>query len=167
VPLPVPLAPLVIVSQAALLDAVQAHPAPLVTPTVPVLAAAPTEAEVEPRLKLHAAAWVTVIVLPAIVRVPLRVEVAVFAAIANAVVPLPVPDAPLVMVSHAALDAAVHGQPLPAVTDTEAEPAVAAAETLAGETDGLHAASCVTVSVMPAIVIVPVRGDVLVFAAIE
>jgi len=39
----VPLAPLVIVIQGTVLTAVQSHPAPAVTVTVPVVAAAPTD----------------------------------------------------------------------------------------------------------------------------
>ena len=55
-------------------------------------------------------------VRPAIVSVPLRLAVAVFAATLNPAVPGPVPDAPLVTVIHDALVVAVHAQPAPAVT---------------------------------------------------
>jgi hypothetical protein len=43
VPLPVPLAPLVIVSQLAFLDAVHVQPLPAVTDTLPVVAPAPAD----------------------------------------------------------------------------------------------------------------------------
>jgi hypothetical protein len=50
VPLPVPLAPDVMVSQVALLAAVQVHPAPVVTLAVPVPPAAGTLGDEEVRL---------------------------------------------------------------------------------------------------------------------
>jgi hypothetical protein len=46
VPLPEPEAPLEIVTQGALLTAAQAHPAAVVTPTLPVPAVAPTDVAV-------------------------------------------------------------------------------------------------------------------------
>ena len=52
----------------------------------------------------------------------LRAAPVAFAAAVNATLPLPVPLAPLVTDSHAALDAAVHAQPLPAVTATDPVP---------------------------------------------
>jgi hypothetical protein len=48
-------------------------------------------------------------VLPAAVMVPLRAAPE-FAATVNDTTPLPVPEAPLEIVIHAALDAAVHAQ---------------------------------------------------------
>jgi hypothetical protein len=83
-------------------------------------------------------------------------------------VPLVEPLAPEVTVIHDALLAAVQLHPL--VVVTVAEPVVAPAATLwvVGEIAKLHgAAACVTVSVCPAIVSVPVRGVVTVLAAIE
>jgi hypothetical protein len=65
--------------------------------------------------------------LPAVI-VPVRALVVVFAAIVYATVPLPVPDAPLVIEIHAAFDAAVQAHvaadavtandPVPAASDT-------------------------------------------------
>jgi hypothetical protein len=110
---------------------------------------------------------VTVTVLPATVSVPVRLVVEKFVPMENAVEPLPVPDDPLVIVSHDALDVAVQGHPLPAVTDTEDVDAADAVVTFVGETDGAHAPLWVIVSVTPATVIVPVRADVLPFAATE
>jgi hypothetical protein len=140
---------------------------PVVTVVEPVLAEAGTDDEVDPRLKVQAAVCVTVTVLPATLRVPVRLDGAVLAAMENAVVPFPEPDEPLVIVSHAALELAVHAQPLPAVIETDEVPAVAAAGTIVGDTDGLQELAWVTVSVRPAIVIVPVRADAPVFAATE
>jgi hypothetical protein len=165
--LPVPLAPLVTVSHAALLDAVHAQPPPALTFTDPVLAVAGTLSVVAERAYPQEPVCVTVMVVPAMVSVPVRLEVAVFAAIENAIVPLPVPDTPLVIVSHAAFEVAVQAQPLPAVTETDDEPPAAPTDALVGETDGLQTPAWVTVKVIPAIVIVPVRGEVLVLAATE
>jgi hypothetical protein len=69
--------------------------------------------------KVHpAAAWLTVKVWPAMVAVPVRAVVTVFAATESATVPLPLPLAPLEIVSHDALLVAVHAQPARLVTDT-------------------------------------------------
>ena len=65
-----------------------------------------------------AAAWLTVNVCPAIVAVPVRALVTVFAATESATVPLPLPLAPLVIVSHEALLVAVQEQPARLVTAT-------------------------------------------------
>jgi hypothetical protein len=70
-PLPVPVAPPVIVSQPAVLLAFHPQPAVAVTDTDPSLALAPTEIDVGERAKVHAApACVTVIVSPETVTVP-------------------------------------------------------------------------------------------------
>jgi hypothetical protein len=50
--------------------------------------------------------------------VPVRDEVDVLAATVNPTLPLPLPDAPLVTVIHAALLVAVQAQPLVVVTAT-------------------------------------------------
>ena len=61
------------------------------------------------------------------VAVPVRDVVAVLAATARATVPLPLPLAPLVTVSHDAVLAAVHAQPVWLVTATlAASPAATA-----------------------------------------
>lgn len=70
------------------------------------------------------AACDTVKVCPAIVTVPVRAA-PVFAATVNATAPLPVPDAPPVIVSHATLAVAVQAQELAeAVTVIDPEPPV-------------------------------------------
>ena len=79
---------------------------------------------------------------------------------------MPLPVAPALMVSHAALLVAVHAQPLAAVTVTV--PVIPADVTLADawEIVGVQGApACVTVKVLPPIVSVPVRGVAAVFAA--
>ena len=81
----------------------------------------------------HAAAWFTVKVVPAMVRVPERVVVAVFAAMVNPVEPEPVPDAPLLIVIHDAPLVAVQAQPAVVVTVDEPVPPEAAADWLVGE----------------------------------
>jgi hypothetical protein len=65
-----------------------------------------------------AAAWLTVKVCPAIVAVPERMVVPVLAATDRATVPLPLPLAPLVIVSHDALLVVAQAQPRRLVTAT-------------------------------------------------
>jgi hypothetical protein len=84
-------------------------------------------------------------------------------------VPLPLPLLPLVIVSHDAVSVAVHAQPLVVVTVTLAlPPAAGNIGGFNGATVNVHdgAASCVTVTVWPATVIVADRavGVVLVLA---
>ena len=80
---------------------------------------------------------------------------------------MPLPLAPALIVIHVALLAAVHAQPVPAVTVTV--PVVAADDVRfddVGAIVNVHGApACVTVNVCPPIVIVPVREVVLVLAA--
>jgi len=100
-----------------LLDALQPQPIAAVTVLVPLADAAVKDCAVGEIDGEHdAAAWVTVNVAPAIVSVPVRLEAAGLAATLNAVVPLPDPVAPLVIVIHASLLAAVHAQPVAALT---------------------------------------------------
>ena len=81
VPEPEPLLPAVIVSQLLLLVAVQEQPAPAVTPTLPLLALEATDAlGDEMEYVQGAAAWLTVRVWPAIVKVPVREVVLLLAA---------------------------------------------------------------------------------------
>jgi hypothetical protein len=77
-PLPLPVAPALMVIQAALLVAVQLHPVPAVTVTVPVPAADVTLADAGEIVGTHGVpACVTVNVEPAIVSVPVRLVVPV------------------------------------------------------------------------------------------
>jgi hypothetical protein len=79
VPLPLPLVPEVMVTQATLL--VEVHPQPAVVDTVPV-PVVPLPGDVKlfgETLKLQLPCWVTVTVCPATVSVPVRIEEEVFA----------------------------------------------------------------------------------------
>ena len=173
VPLPLPLTPDVMVSQASLLVAVQLQPVAVVTLALLELAAAAGFSEVGDTVNVHgggAAAWVTVTVWPAMVSVPVRGVVAVFASIEKATVPLPLPLTPDVMVSQASLLVAVQLQPVAVVTLLLPELAAAPEGSVVGETvkvQGGGAPAWVTVTVWPATVSVPVRGDVAVLAAME
>ena len=65
------------------------------------------------------------IVVPVIVRFAVREAPVVFAATEKLTTPLPVPEAPEVMVRNAALLLAVHAQPLFVVTVMDADPPAA------------------------------------------
>jgi hypothetical protein len=157
-PLPVPLAPDVIVIQGSLLVAVHVHPALVETVTgeapPPFLS---TESLVGLIEYEHGALCVSVNVWLAIVSVPVRM-LPVFAATVNATVPLPFPLAPDAIVIQGALLAEVHVHPVAAVTATGAPaPPDALMDALVGLIEYEHGALCVSVNVWPAIVIVPVR----------
>jgi len=87
-----------------------------------------------------AACCVTVTNCPATVNVPVRGEVAVFAAMLNATVPLPLPLAPEVIVNQEVLLVAVQLQ-LP-VTLAVLDPAAAAVFTVVGATVNVHELPC-------------------------
>src|SRR5262245_39312157 len=100
---------------------------------------------------------VTVKVCPATVRVPMRCAPAL-AAIVKATLPLPLPDAPAVTVSHGALLAAVQPQPLAALTAIVVPaPPAAAAVCDVGLMAYEQPCDWVTLNVCPATVNVPVR----------
>jgi hypothetical protein len=80
------------------------------------------------------------------VSVPVR-ELPVLAVTENASVPVPLPVAPDVIVSHESALAAVHAHPAAIVTATELLPAVEAIDALAGANVARHDPVCVTVSV--------------------
>jgi hypothetical protein len=131
VPLPVPDAAVVIVSHASFAVAVQLHDdAEAVTATDPEPPVSSTRCPVGEIEKVHGgggADWDTVNVWPPMVSVPVRAA-PVFAAMVNVTVPFPVPDAPPVTVSQAALAVAVQVHVLAdAVTATEPAPPVSAA----------------------------------------
>src|SRR5262245_3662274 len=170
-PAPGPLEPSVTDNQfVACLVAVQVQlPTDAVTPTVPVVAAAPGDALVASRVNVHGApACVTVNVCPAIASVPVRGVVARFAATAYPTVPLPMPLGPDVTVNQVgALLVAVQVQlPTDAVTPTVPVVAAAPGDALVASRVNVHGApACVIVKICPAIVSVPVRGVVVRFAA--
>jgi hypothetical protein len=120
VPFPLPLAPLVTVNHdVLLLTPVHAHPAGDVTAVDPVPPPATTDWLVGEIANVHdAAAWVTVNVRPAMVRVPVRTEVVGLAATLYGTVPFPVPLVAPVSVIQLAFDRADQAQPAPAVTPT-------------------------------------------------
>ena len=132
-PLPVPLAPAVTLSQeGSLLAAVQGQPAPAVTVTEPVAAAEDELLLVGLRATEQPLAWLTVKVWPAAVIVPLRAG-PLFAVALQLTEPLPVPDAPDVTVSQdVLLLTAVQAQPALVVRLTEPLPPAAVGEALVG-----------------------------------
>jgi hypothetical protein len=165
-PFPLPDAGLTVI-HAALLDAVQAQPAGAVTLTLDVPAPAATDSVVGDAENVQATpACVTVTVCPATVAVPVRELVLEFAAIVSVTDPLPLPDVGLTVI-HAALLEAVHPQPAGLVTPTEAVLAPSSTDSVVGEAENVQGTpACVTVTVCPATVAVPVRELVLEFAAI-
>ena len=82
---------------------------------------------------------VTLKLCPAIVNVPVRELVVLFAAALNATGPLPLPLAPLVTVSHDVLLTPVHAHPTGDVTAVEPVPPPAGTEPLVGEIAYVHA----------------------------
>jgi hypothetical protein len=174
VPLPVPLVAPVSVSQESFDAAVHVHVDVVVTSTLDEPAPEPAGmvngATVYEQLGGAAAAWFTVTVCPAIVRVPERGDVSVFSAIENDTVALPVPLAALVSVSQAAFATAVHPHEEVVVMSTLLEPAAAGADTLVDDSEYEHdtaAAAWLTVNVWPATVSVPARDVGSVLAATE
>ena len=93
------------------------------------------------------------------------------APISIATVPLPVPLVAPVSVSQESFEVAVHEHDVVVVTSVLLEPDAGPAEIVRGDTAyeqlGAAAAAWFTVTVWPAIVSVPERGDVSVFSAIE
>jgi hypothetical protein len=182
-PLPVPLAPAVIVIHGVVVVAVQAQLAGVVTATgVPAPAVAGTDWLVGAIVYEHegggggaGAACETVKVCPAMVIVPVRAPPE-FAATLNSTVPFPLPLAPDVTVTQEALLVAVHAQLLVVETATvlPALPA-AAIDWLVGAMEYEHDGGggggggggaggstivpvCVSVNVWPAMVSVSVRA---------
>src|SRR5581483_545498 len=110
---------------------------------------------------------VTVNVCPAIVIVPLRVLVLLFAATMKPTAPLPAPLAPEVMTIQSALLFAAQLQPPCVVTFTLPLPPLAPKFWLVGESVNVQLLppDCVTVKVCPATVNVPARELAPVLAA--
>ena len=131
-------------------ELVHVHPAEVVTVIVPVPPGCGGVNDRGATVKLHAAPfWVTVNVLPAIVRLAVRWVIAVLGATVTTTVPLPLPEAPDVTVSQEVPLVAV--QPHPLATDTETftdSPAAGAEFRTVGEIADEHdmAAACVTVN---------------------
>ena len=119
VPLPLPDAPLVTVSQlVSLLAALQGHPSAARTSNAPVPPPAGTDADVDDSENVHPCPWLTVKVRPAIVIVPERDGPGVPSTL-KLTLPLPLPPGGLeVILIHGTLGVAVQVHPLPAVTET-------------------------------------------------
>src|SRR5262245_45627126 len=115
VPFPFPDAPLVIVTHGALLVAVQSHPAPVVTATVPEPPVCSTDCDSGSMLTWQPLPWVTVKICSPTRREPVRVGPS-HAPILNATVPGPAPEVADVIDIHAASLCANHGQAASVVT---------------------------------------------------
>ena len=140
-PLPEPLPPLLIDSHVALLVAVHAQLLVVVTEAVAVPPLAARLCVVGDTVKLQAPAWVIVTAWPAIVSVPVRELVDVFAAALKATVPGPVPVPPLEIVSQVAPLVAVQPQPAAVVTVEEPGPPAAVTACVVGDTEYVHGAA--------------------------
>jgi len=88
------------------------------------------------------------------------------AATLNVTVPVPLPPAPEEIVIHGVLLAAVQPQPLPALTLTVRLAPAGSTVSARGDTSKLQPGDCVTVTICPAIVSVPVRVGPVVGAAV-
>ena len=147
-PVPVPLPPTV--SQAALLNVLQAHADPVVIATAVVSPAAGEVRTVGAIPKEHAvlAACVTEKGWPAIVMVPVRLLALVFPATTTETLPLPVPEPPDRMISQFAWLDAVQAQVLLVVTATAVVSPIDGELRVAGEMAYEHevVAACVTLN---------------------
>jgi hypothetical protein len=154
------------VIQATGLDTVHEHPAVVVTEIVPFPPAAGKFSDNGLTVKTQGAGCVIVNAFPPIVSVALRAAVVEFAAAVNPTLPLPLPEAPLEIVTQEAPLVAVQAQPAVVVTDTVPVSPAAATDWLVGEMvyEQLTAPACVTVKVSPPMVSVPTRLVVRVFA---
>lgn len=148
------------------LTADHAQPPLVVTETVRKAEAEVSETAVaDSEIAQIGAACVTEKMRPPIVSVAVRTAFVVFASSSYETAPLPVPLAPPVTVSHVADDVVDHEQEDPVVTETEPVAASAAADTAVGEIVMSHVPVWPMVTVRPATVSVPERGDVDVFGA--
>jgi hypothetical protein len=98
----------------------------------------------------------------------MRGAASVFAATVKWTAPVPVPVAPAVMVTHSGAPVADHAhEPAEAVTVTEPDPPAAATDWLDADNEKVQGpgAAWVTLTVSPATVRVPVRCELVRFAA--
>lgn len=168
-PMPDPVAPAVTVIHGVVVVAVHGQDVPEMTLSVRLLAVASTEKLTGVTVDAQpVAACVTVTVWPAAVNVPVRGLPVAFCAMENVTEPIPEPAAPLVMVIQLVAVVAVHGQDVPETTLSVRLLAIASTAKLTGvAVDAQPVAACVTVTVWPAAVNVPVRGVPVVFCAME
>jgi hypothetical protein len=169
VPLPVPLPPDTTLIQVTDGSAVHVHPAVADTAIVSECPWAPTETLPGLMVKVQVRPdCVTRNVRPPMLTEPDRVEVLPLDVMLKVTWPGPVPLAPERTVIQGTALTAVHEHPDGVVTVTEACAASAPAARLEGLMLIVHVVPCcVTVSVWPAIVTVPVRGEVEVDDAID
>jgi hypothetical protein len=167
VPLPKPLAPAVIVSHDAVVVAVHEQSAGAVT-VIEVVSPPTGEVRLVGLMAVTQGvvptpACVTVTVRPATVSVPLRCDVAELAVAAKEAVPVPVTGVGDVIDSQLLFAVADHWHPAAAVTVIDPLDAVTGNDADVADSTGAHgeAPACVTVTVCPAMVSVPVRcvGD--------
>ena len=114
-------------------DELHVQPAWVVTASVPLPPLALELTLSGLTVKLHAAACVTVKVLPAAAIVVDRLAVVVFAETLKLTVPLPVPAPPMMTLTQAAPLVAVHEHPAVVVTATDPDPPEAPNAWLDGE----------------------------------
>jgi hypothetical protein len=163
----VPLEPELMVIQLALLVAVQAQPDGDNTSTEPFVRLCGVEMLAGEMVVVHGApSCVTFTGWPAIVTVPVRCVLPGFAANESDTVPLPLPLAPPVTVTHCVALAAVHEQPADDVTTMLPFDPPAGTERLVDERVNVQAgALCVTAKARPPTEIVAVRDEAVVLAA--
>ena len=166
VPLPVPLFPPVTVIQSALLAAVHAQDAEVVTATVPEPPAPGTSALVGDSEYAQPPACVTVKVWPAAVIVAVRAA-PVLATAAKRTVPLPVPLAPEEIDSQSTSSVADHAHALSVRTSNDPWPPAASTDPLAADNVNVQPCPWFTVKACPAIVAVPDRLGPLVAATVS
>lgn len=160
--------PLVTVNHETELVAVQEQAEAAVTVTEPDEASEPDDTELGETEMSHVPACATVSVRPAIVSVPVRGAVDVFADTAYVTPPLPLlfGPAPEVTEIHAVLLAAVHTQPLGIVTLAIPLPPGASKDSVVVDRLAVHGApSCVIVRSCPATAMVPTRAVPLTLAS--
>jgi hypothetical protein len=159
-PAPEPVAPLVMVIQAALLAAVQLQPVVVVTAADPVPPSAVTVWFVGEIESEHADAFcVTVYVWLPIVMIPVRGCVAELAVTLNVTRALPVPPPPPETVNQLASLTAVQAHPAAAVTFVNPDPRPEPTVVLVGEIETAQATPAwLTVKLCPPIVSEPLRG---------
>lgn len=159
-PLPAPVAPLLIATQAAPLDAVQLQPPGEVTASVPLPPAAATDCDVGVTPNVQAApTCVTTALWPPTLTVALRATDDAFGSAMRATIPFPEPVPPPVIRNHVALLDAVHEQPFATVTLRDPVPPPTGVLCVAGERPNEQgAALCVIVIVKPATVSEPTRA---------
>jgi hypothetical protein len=164
--LPLPLVPDAMLIHEALLRAVHAQPDAAVTATVPSPPPAGSDRVSGAIANVQPSPCCTVTVCPATVIVPER-DGPLVAAARKLTLPLPLPLAPETIVIQDALLAAVHPQPEPAVTATDASPPAAGTARVSGDTENVQPCPCTTVTFWPATVIVPDRVGPVVGAAVK